>query len=71
MTIEILFTAMIGIMIFIGTTLVILHILAILGIGEGTPFTAQHMVTQRYYKGDASVFAGIIALIIMATVFLF
>ena len=35
--------------------LVILHILAIIGFGEGTPFTAN--ASQRFYKGDLSYFA--------------
>lgn len=40
--------------------LVVTHILASIGIGEGTPWTAR--ASQKLYKGDASLFGLAIAI---------
>ena len=38
-----------------------LHILALLGFGQGMPFTSEDAASQRFYRGDLSVVAIILS----------
>ena len=48
----------------------VVHVLAILGIGEGTPFTAPRSASQRFWRGDASALGLAISLAVLVLVFL-
>jgi hypothetical protein len=43
----------------------VLHTLAILGIGRGSPFTHENVASQRIWKGDASFLAMAISAMIL------
>lgn len=68
MIIAFLFAGMLSILAFMGMTLAILHILAVFGVGEGAPFTAEHVKSQRHYKGDASLISIMISLFVVACI---
>jgi hypothetical protein len=50
--------------VFVFLALWVAHVLAMFGIGEGTPFTYQP--SKRYYKGDTSFVSMVIAGLIMS-----
>lgn len=56
--------AIVGYM-FIIISFIVLDLLAILGIGEGTPFTNKKFVSQRIWKGDASFLGMAISAVIV------
>lgn len=45
---------------------IILHILALLGFGDGTPFTSERAASKRFYDGDLSIFAIAVSAAIIA-----